>query len=289
MLRAAALAKINRELRVGPPRSDGYHDVHSLLVSIDLADGIEVEPDRELSLRCEGPVLVPSGPENLVWRAAQALARHFGVEPSGRVRLEKRIPVGAGLGGGSADAAVALRLFASLWNLPPATENLLPVAVKLGSDVPFFLFGGEAEVTGRGERITPREDAAARDLLLFVPPFSIGTMAVYAAFDRLGPAGEAAHRLAVDESTAFFGPNDLALAVQAIEPRMETYLRSLATLGSEFAITGSGSAIVLQGVSDDSAQSLARCHPEASLIRCRTVGRAEYRRRTSSPGGPRWR
>jgi len=289
MLQAEALAKINRELRVGPLRSDGYHGVHSLLVSIDLADRIEVEPDPELSLRCEGTFPVPSGPDNLVWRAALALARHHGVEPSGRIRLEKRIPTGAGLGGGSADAAIALRLLASLWKLSPATEKLLPVAEELGSDVPFFLYGGEAEVSGRGERVTAREDAVARDLLLVVPPFSIRTADVYAALDRIGLTGEAARRLEVDESDAFFGPNDLALAVQTMEPRMETYLRSVVTLGPEFAITGSGSAIVVRGVSDDSGEWLAQRHPEARLIRCRTVGRAEYRRRTSSSGGSRWR
>lgn len=286
MLQAEALAKINRELRVGPLRPDGYHDVRSLFVSIDLADRIEVAPDPDLSLVCEGTFPVPSGPDNLVWRAALALARRSGVRPSGRIRLEKRIPTGAGLGGGSSDAAIALRLLASLWGLDRSTEELLPIAAELGSDVPFFLFGGEAEVAGRGERVTTRGDPPGRELLLLVPPFSIRTADVYAAFDRIGPKGPFPQRLAADDSSVFLGPNDLALAVQATESRMETYLRSLAALGCEFSVTGSGSAIVTPNVSGHIEGWLRQRHPEVTLIRCRTVGREEYRRRTSSSGGP---
>ena len=285
MLQAEALAKINRELRVGPLRRDGYHDVRSLFVSIDLADRIEVVPDPDLSLVCEGTFPVPSGAENLVWRAALSLARRFGVRPSGRIRLEKRIPAGAGLGGGSADAAVALRLLASLWRVNASTEDLLPVAAELGSDVPYFLFGGEAEVTGRGERVTARADGAPRELLLLVPPFSIRTADVYAAFDGIGPKTPLAPRLSVDASEVFLGPNDLALAVQVMDFRMETYLRSLAALGCEFSITGSGSAIVASDLSGHSEGWLLERHPEVTLIRCRTVGREEYRRRTTSSGG----
>ncbi len=154
-----APAKINRELRVGGVRSDGYHEIRSRVVAIDLADSIEVETgDGDLTLSCEG-FPVPSDESNLAVRAGRALANHLGRPADAAIRLKKKIPVGAGLGGGSSDAARALALLARLWGAGLTREDLRVLAASLGSDVPFFLVGGEAEVTGRGDSVRPLPDS----------------------------------------------------------------------------------------------------------------------------------
>jgi 4-diphosphocytidyl-2-C-methyl-D-erythritol kinase len=282
-LTALAPAKINRELRVGRLRSDGYHEVRSRMVSIDLADRLSVEEAATLEFACDDPA-VPSGETNLVVRAARLLARSAGVPARARVTLEKRIPTGGGLGGGSADAAVALQLLARLWGLSADPGALQSVAERLGSDVPFFLAGGEAEVTGRGEVVTPVEDSAPVELVLLVPPFSVSTAAVYRKY---AGRGELPERLAVDQPgrRAFLGPNDLAPAVLGVEPRMEKYVKSAAALTPDNAISGSGATVVLHGAPPDAAAILATRHPEARVLSCRTLTRAEYRSLTDPAKG----
>jgi len=291
-LRADAPAKINRELRVGPVRPDGFHEVRSRVVAIDLADSIEVETGGGgLTLSCAG-LPVPGDESNLVVRAAKALAERLNRRVAdAAIRLEKRIPVGAGLGGGSSDAARALALLSRLWESPLPAEDLSALAASLGSDVPFFLVGGEAEVSGRGERVTPLPDSPVADLLVFVPPFSISTADVYARHRRVaGPAEKGRiPPLEIDSSGKYFGPNDLALAVLEIKAEMSVLLESARSLAAESTITGSGSAIVLWGASPDAGERLSAGFPEARILRCRTLAREEYRLRTESSGGAQWR
>jgi len=284
-LRADAPAKINRELRVGPVRPDGFHEIRSRIVAIDLADSIEVESGSgSLTLSCAG-LSVPGDESNLVVRAAKALAERLG-RPSAdaAIRLEKRIPVGAGLGGGSSDAARALALLSRLWEarLPP--EELASLAASFGSDVPFFLVGGEAEVSGRGEKVAPRADSPVEDLLVLVPPFSISTGDAYARH-RPGAERNEIPPLEIDSSGKYFGPNDLALAVLEINSEVGVLLESARSLALESTITGSGSAIVLRGASPDAGERLSSEFPAARIFRCRTLSREEYRLRTESSGG----
>lgn len=291
-LRGEAPAKINRELRLGGRRPDGYHEIRSRLVSIDLADRVTVERGGGfLELVCEG-IPVPGDESNLVVRAARALAERVGRVPDARIRLEKRIPVGAGLGGGSSDAARTLFLLSRLWECALPEGELTSLAALLGSDVPFFLTGGEADVEGRGERVTPLPDSPPEDLLLLVPPFGISTADVYAAHRRLSKASDESRMpppLEVVDSEKFFGPNDLAFAVLEIDPVMRILLESAFSSASECAITGSGSTIVLRGAARDAGERLGAMHPEAQVIPCRTLSRAEYQVRTESLGGSQWR
>ena len=288
-LTAQAPAKINRELRIGRIRADGYHEVLSRMTSISLADTLTVEDSDRLELVCHAPQGgVPAGPENIVHRAAESLARRADVAPRARIVLEKRVPAGGGLGGGSADAAVALRLLARLWDLPEDRGALEDVAASLGSDVPFFLTGGEANVSGRGELVTPVEDSAPAELLLLVPPFSVSTAAVYREH-----AGRFSlpNRLEIEtgKSEKFLGPNDLASAVLIMEPRMEAYLESAARITPDHLISGSGATIVLHAPPPEAFAELSRRHPEARIHPCRTVTRAEFQHATrpSSPRGGR--
>ena len=280
-----AFAKINRELRVGRRRPDGFHEIRSRFSTIDLSDLIDVEVSDGFELLCTG-IPVPCGDSNLVSRAARALASRLGVAPLVRIRLEKRIPLGAGLGGGSSDAAVALLLLSALWKSSLSREELAEIAASLGSDVPFFLIGGEADVEGRGEKITARPDAPATEVALLIPPFPIETAGVYSAYSRqTGGTRTLAGSLDIENGPNFLGPNDLASAVLAVSPDMDGYLVSAAAAASEAGITGSGSAIVLLGLSAEGEESLRQRHPDAKILRAPTLGRRDYERRTSLSGG----
>lgn len=224
-----AHAKLNLELRVLGARPDGQHEVRTLLQRISLHDLLIAEPAAETSLAVEGEA--PAGEENLVLRAAGALEAAAGRRLPARFRLVKRIPAGAGLGGGSSDAAAALRALARLHRLD---LDLGPVASGLGADVPFFLGGAAAWATGRGERLEP---AAPRPgwYALAWPGYQVGTAAVYRAWDETG--GEP--------------PNELARAAARVEPRLEGFARAL---GEGWRMTGSGSAFFRPAPSEAAAR-----------------------------------
>jgi 4-diphosphocytidyl-2-C-methyl-D-erythritol kinase len=179
--RAVAAAKINLALVVGPRRADGLHEVATVLQRIDLYDRLELEP---------APALAVDGfaEDTIVREALERLAAEAGVAPAWRVRLAKQIPVAAGLGGGSADAAAALRLANDALPEPLGPERLHALAAALGADVPFFLEPGPKLAEGAGERLTPL--GLPQDFwVLLVLPGGAGkrsTAAVYARFDELG-------------------------------------------------------------------------------------------------------
>ena len=152
-MEASAYAKINLTLEVLGRREDGYHEVRTILQTIDLADTITFEESTELSVESSDPSL--AGEENLVWRAADLLKRSDGHPGGARIRLEKRIPMNMGLGGGSSDAATTLLGLNTLWGLGLDPAALHGLAASLGSDVPFFLTGGTCLGTGRGDETSP--------------------------------------------------------------------------------------------------------------------------------------
>ncbi len=161
------MAKINLTLEIIGRRSDGYHDVATILQSIDLADTLTIKPAGSLTVECDDPDL--DGQRNLIWRAATALADHAGIRPNAHIHLTKSIPVAAGLGGGSTDAASALRGLNDLWQLQMSRVELAKVAAGIGSDVPFCIDGGTALATGRGDQLIPLPPLPPHDVLLVVP------------------------------------------------------------------------------------------------------------------------
>jgi 4-diphosphocytidyl-2-C-methyl-D-erythritol kinase len=202
-----APAKINWTLEVLGRRPDGYHEVRTVLQTVDLCDRLRVSAATDLELVVTGPV-GPAGapltgvpaPENLAYRAAALLRDRAGWPALGaRIELEKAIPAGAGLGGGSSDAAATLRALDRLWRLGLARGELARLGAQLGADVPFFLFGGTALGRGRGDEVTPLPDVPSRRFLLVVPRRRPArkTAAMYA---HLRPehfsGGEASERLA---------------------------------------------------------------------------------------------
>jgi 4-diphosphocytidyl-2-C-methyl-D-erythritol kinase len=186
-----APAKINLGLRIRGRRADGYHELESVFLPLDLADEVRVEASagEGVSLALDGDAAgVPGGDANLALRAARAFAEAAGLGEALAVRLRKRIPAAAGLGGGSSDAAAVLRALAALRPGRVAPERLQALALGLGADVPFFLDPRPAWVRGIGERIEPVAGLPPLPLLLVNPGLPLPTAEVYRAFDALAPA-----------------------------------------------------------------------------------------------------
>jgi 4-diphosphocytidyl-2-C-methyl-D-erythritol kinase len=181
-IRVRTAAKVNLVLEVLGKRPDGYHEVHSILQTIGLFDTLDCAPAPDLSLAA--PPLPDDAP-NLVLRAAQALQEATGCRAGAALTLHKGIPVAAGLGGGSADAAAALVALNALWKLYLDRDELARVAVQLGSDVPFFLLGGTALARGRGDLLEPLPDPVPRWLVIVVPgePLADKTRRIYSLLD----------------------------------------------------------------------------------------------------------
>jgi 4-diphosphocytidyl-2-C-methyl-D-erythritol kinase len=172
-LRLIAPAKINWTLEVVRVRPDGYHEIRSVLQTIELHDIVTLTDAGDITLHITGEpgMLADNPPEsNLAYRAAVALRDRAGLRRGVRIELEKHVPVAAGLGGGSSDAAAVLRGLNLLWDAGQAQANLSEIAGEIGSDPPFFVVGGTAVVSGRGDRVQPLPDAIAPAILLATPP-----------------------------------------------------------------------------------------------------------------------
>jgi 4-diphosphocytidyl-2-C-methyl-D-erythritol kinase len=174
------LAKVNLSLVVFGPRPDGFHDLHTVMATVDLHDDLTLRRKSVpgIELVCTGEAC-PTGRENLVYRAVELLAEQAQINPALGIRLHKRIPAGAGLGGASSDAASCLLGLNRLWNLNLSCAELTNLAARLGSDVPFFLQGPVAVCTGRGEVVIPLPHRCTRTLLLIVPKQEAPTAQVY--------------------------------------------------------------------------------------------------------------
>lgn len=250
-LSVRAFAKINLDLRVGAVQPDGYHDVRTVLQTLRLHDTLTFTPRRgPFTIACETPG-VPLDQKNLVWKAAallHAAARRRGTGPSGiHVRLDKRVPSEAGLGGGSADAAATLLALTRLWRLEPDLPTLLRLAARLGADVPFFLAGGTALGVGRGDDISPLTEPPATDVVLVKPPFGVSTPDAYRWFDGDGPSrsGRRLRRLPSAWPAWSTGArNDLEGPVARRHPDIRRLVQRLLALGADYAaMSGSGSAV----------------------------------------------
>lgn len=197
-----AHAKINLALDVGQVRPDGYHEIHSVMQSLELGDiviledrpaGISLDcslgdPVKQGVLRFEGSdveSLPPSDCHNLAWQAAEHLMDATGVRRGLHITIRKAIPVSAGLAGGSADAAAVLRGLNRLWSLGLTITELVDIGEKIGADIPFCLVEGTAEVSGIGEKVKAAEAPPPWPIILLKPPVSVSTAACYAAYDRL--------------------------------------------------------------------------------------------------------
>jgi 4-diphosphocytidyl-2-C-methyl-D-erythritol kinase len=188
-LEEQAPAKVNLDLRITGRRPDGYHELDSVVVFTEWADRLTFTRYGRLALELSGPfaAALEDQSDNLVLRAARRLAQHAGCPPHARIALDKRIPVAAGLGGGSADAAATLRGLGRLWQLGLPDADLLPLALDLGADVPVCLRSGPARMRGIGERIEPIE-LPVLHLVLANPNHAVRTAQVFAGLGPIAPA-----------------------------------------------------------------------------------------------------
>ncbi len=254
MLVSAAHAKLNLSLAITGRRADGFHELISLVAPIALADTLTLDVGRPLGLTCDDASLPVDG-SNLVLKAAAAYVKRRPSAPTGHFHLTKKVPHGAGLGGGSSDAAAALRLLDQASGDPLGLEVLETLAAEVGSDCPFFVRGQAAVMRGRGERLeilplAARAALAGRKVVLVKPPFGVPTPEAYALLAKAGkyrPAAQAEAELAAWIAQPAADPsvlgNDLAAPVfakyLALPVGLESFRRAT---GVNWQMTGSGSA-----------------------------------------------
>lgn len=233
-MKLAAHAKINLTLEILGARPDGYHDLRSVVVPVPLHDDVELTTASAISVDMPGDV----PPErNLAWKAAQALRRVTGCASGVRIAVKKRIPMGAGLGGGSADAAAVLRGLNELWGLRLPVSRLCEIAAEVGSDVPALVLGGPVLMEGRGERVRPLSESPFADfplpdmerLVLRTPPVFVSTPDVFREFR---------------ESDRGQGANDLQPAACRLHPEIRDALGALEAEGcTGVQMSGSGASV----------------------------------------------
>ncbi len=285
--------KINLELRVGPRREDGYHELVTVFQAVSVYDRVVVESSDTWSVRTVGPyaVRVPDTQDNLALRAAQLLADRA-VEVAGAtarpgpvaLTVEKRIPVAAGMAGGSADAAAALVGCAELWDLGVLRDDLEPLAAELGADVPFLLHGGTAVGSGRGDEISPVLSRGEVHWVLWVTTGEgLSTPAVFAEFDRmhgddelgvpeLTPTLVSALRRMDPDAVGAALRNDLQPAALSLRPDLQEVLDAGLDLGARGAlVSGSGPTVAFlvasQAEALDLSMGLAARGPAGDILR----------------------
>jgi 4-diphosphocytidyl-2-C-methyl-D-erythritol kinase len=243
-----APAKVNLFLEVTARRPDGYHALRTLLVAVSLFDARTFAPAGSIRLSCTDPNL-GTGPENLIVRAAEVLRRHTGTKAGAAIALTKRIPVAAGLGGGSSDAAATLVGLNRLWKLRLSADELTKLAAELGSDVPFFLKPPAAWCTGRGEVVTSWPLGQRLHLVLAFPPFGLSTADVYRNVAvPIKPESGTAMRKAVmvgdAEAVGRLLHNRLQRPALSLRPELNEWLDRLVEAGSlGRLVSGSGSTV----------------------------------------------
>jgi 4-diphosphocytidyl-2-C-methyl-D-erythritol kinase len=264
-MKGLACAKINLGLKVGRLREDGLHHIVGLFQSIALCDRLVMALDVDEDIMESLPLhrSVPEGDANLAWRAAAAVRDLSGSRRAMRLALDKQVPVAAGLGGGSADAAAALAMAARL--LDADREEVAALAPGLGSDVAFCLRGGTAVVTGGGEDVAPIDDVAGFALAIVVPPIELSTAAVYRRWDEIdGPEAVPVSPSSLPPALRDLAPlaNDLYPAAVSVEAAVDEWRSELASrFDRPVLMSGSGPALFAFFVDRDEAQDAADSVP----------------------------
>jgi len=275
-VRVRAFAKINRSLHVMGIRPDGYHELRTVFQSIALHDTLVARTVRgPFVLTCDAPEC-PADSSNLVWRAADRVwraAKRRGRPHGVAIHLIKRIPMQAGLGGGSSDAAAAIRVFGRRWKVGEDAQRA--IAADLGADVPYFFEGGTVLGLERGDLLFPLIDSPPAWVVLVIPPFGVSTKDAFAWIDTVKPWR---HRNQTSPA------NDLEAAVADRHPEIGGLVRTLARAGAvQAGMSGSGSAVFGLFLSKTAAEHAAdvvwqQHGPHLSVVLTRTIDRAVYRR-----------
>jgi 4-diphosphocytidyl-2-C-methyl-D-erythritol kinase len=247
-----AQAKLNLWLRVLARETNGYHQLESLFVRIDLADSVRVSTAAKAREIVVHGADLGKPEENLAWRAAVAFAEATGFPNGFHIEIEKRIPVGGGLGGGSADAGAVLRALQALAPTPPAPDLVATIALRLGADIPFLTTDAPMALGwGRGERLLALRSLPARDVLLVLPPFGVETRAAFgwladarADAEPTAPAARTLDELDRWDAVAKLTGNDFEPVVFARHPELGAARAAIEAAGARIArMSGSGSTL----------------------------------------------
>ena len=251
-MQVPSFAKINWTLEILGRRPDGYHELRTILQTVDVRDDLSFSlADSEIILTCDNPA-VPCDQTNLIFQAALLLRELTGCEKGAKIHLTKRIPMGAGLGGGSSNAAVALMALIRLWDLKVTSQDLLATGAKLGADVPFFFFGGTAIGIGRGDEVYPMADITTDHLLLVNPGINVPTREIYGNLPSVltsAPAlNKIPHSLALAYEQNMKLPlqlhNDLEVPALLLFPEISEVKQRLTALNAtQILMSGSGSTV----------------------------------------------
>lgn len=229
IVKLRAYAKVNLSLKVLGKRSDGYHDIDSIMQSVSLHDEIDIKPAKSgIKIKCSNAGIV----NNTASKAAQLLFEEAKINSGIELNIHKDIPLMAGLGGGSADAAATLIGIDKIFKLNLHKHKLQELGAKIGSDVPFCITGGTCRVTGRGDNVARVNPQSGGAFILVMPELKVSTKAVYEEFDRVGKGD---------------GGNDLEKAAVSIEPEIKKIKDSLIkSTGGDWRMSGSGPSLFLE-------------------------------------------
>jgi 4-diphosphocytidyl-2-C-methyl-D-erythritol kinase len=282
-----SFAKINWTLRVLSRREDDYHELFTVFQTVSLHDTISFEKSNKLELTCDDPN-IPTDAHNLMMKAAILLSSQFAVGAGVRMHLRKRIPAPGGLGGGSSNAAVALIGLARFWELDP-TIDLFSIAEEIGSDVPFFLVGGTAFGTGRGEVIEPVADIEAENMLIVTPSLDVSTADVFGGLNAPALTKRAVENIlsvcrkdwrSFDAERSAL-KNDLEAGVFAAHPEIRRAKETLLELGAaNAAMSGSGASVFAVFEKQETRQAAMKALDRESTWRkfaVSAISRSEYR------------
>ena len=287
-LRLPSFAKINWNLQIFGKRADGFHELCTVFQTVSLHDTLIFSENKNLILESNDEK-IPNGKNNLIIKAAELLKTRFGIESGAKIFLEKNIPFPGGLGGGSSNAAIALLGLAKLWNIEIGFEELKDLASEIGSDVPFFLYGGTALGTGRGTEIFPLEDVAEKFLLIVTPDEKISTADAFAQLDATHLTKFESERilqirrneaqkldLRLDDLK-----NDFEASVFRIAPGIKRVKETLLELGARAAIlSGSGASVFAIFDKEETRQATQKAIEFEKTWRkfaVATISRDEYR------------
>jgi 4-diphosphocytidyl-2-C-methyl-D-erythritol kinase len=269
-----APAKINLFLHVGERRSDGYHELESLVVFADVGDELLIEPAKSFSLALDGPFggKLVNEQDNLIAKAARALGAKAGRSPDVRITLTKNLPVASGIGGGSADAAATLRGLVQFWDIKMPQPELHVIAETLGSDVPACLLSETLWMTGRGEGIEPVPGLPPAPLVLVNPGVAVSTARIFANLKNrvgIGQAAKPRADLSMLALADYFksNRNDLEKPAREIAPAIDEVLQAISHSGAlRTRMSGSGATCFGLFADDKSAEAaaakIAEDHPD---------------------------
>jgi 4-diphosphocytidyl-2-C-methyl-D-erythritol kinase len=286
MILIRSFAKVNLALAVLGRRADGFHEIRTVFQSIDLHDELEIRPSKHLKLHSPDLASVPIE-ENTVWRAATALTRAAAPASGAEIILKKRIPAGAGLGGGSSNAAAALLGLCRLWRLALPMDILHAIAAALGSDVPFFLRGGTALGIGRGEEIYPLPEIRSTNIVVVYPGVHIATGAAYQSLSLMLTSRQAPPNIGcfcgrlADETDGLAGIfNDFETSILPAYPAVKEAKDFLKEMGATATLlSGSGSSVFGFFLNEESALAASRSGNARKAWRvfpAKTLSRTEY-------------